>query len=277
MAPRPGIPEPIPGDAYATPPGARRDLGDRLCLGGSLWFYLLHSRAILRSRSLALQGRYDDAAWVRSSWEIFRILERCGARYDIAGLDHLRRADGPVVFVSNHMSTAETQVFPCLIAPVMPVTFIVKRSLVTMPVFGAIMRSRDPITVGRTNPREDMVDVMREGTRRLQAGTSVIVFPQATRHRVFQPARFNTLGVKLAGRAGVPVVPVAIKTDFWRPGRGWRKDFGPLDRRQAIHIEFGAPLAVEGNGKAQHEAVVEFIRSRVAAWGGAVEEADGAG
>jgi 1-acyl-sn-glycerol-3-phosphate acyltransferase len=272
MAPRSGIPQPVPDDAYLTPPDTRRDLLDRLGLGNALWFYALQLRVVLRSRSLALKGRYDDAAWVRASWEILRSLERCGARFHISGLDHVRAVDGPVVFVSNHMSTAETQVFPCLIAPIKPVTFIVKRSLTTMPLFGPVMRSRDPITVGRTNPREDMVEVMTEGTRRLQAGTSVIVFPQATRHQVFQPARFNSLGVKVAGRAGVPVIPVAVKTDFWRPGRGWRKDLGTLDRSLPVHMEFGAPLAVDGNGKAQHEAIVEFIRERLLAWGGAVQD-----
>jgi len=273
MTPRPGIPQPIPGDTYTTPADNRRDLMDRLCLGGTLWFYLLHSRLILKSRSQALKGRYDDAAWIRTSWEVLRILERCGARFEVTGLEHLRENAGPFVFVSNHMSTTETQVFPCLIAPHLPVTFIVKRSLTTMPFFGPIMRSRDPITVGRTNPREDMVTVMTEGTRRLQAGTSVIVFPQATRYQVFRTDHFNSLGVKLAGRAGVAVVPVAIKTDFWRPGSGWLKDFGPLDRTQTVRMEFGAPLAITGNGKEQHEAVVEFIRSRLVAWGG--EVADG--
>lgn len=38
----------------------------------------------------------------------------------------------PVVFVSNHMSTLETFVFPCIIAPVMKVTFVVKDSLVNI-------------------------------------------------------------------------------------------------------------------------------------------------
>lgn len=272
MDPRPHMPQPVPGDAYTTPPGTRRDLMDRLCFGGTLWFYILHSAAILRLRSLAKRGRFDDAAWVRGSWEILGIMERCGARFHISGLDHLRQVDGPVVFISNHMSTTETQVLPAFIEPIMNVTFIVKRSLTTMPIFGPVMRARNPITVGRVSAREDMVEVMTEGKNRLQAGTSVIVFPQATRHLVFQPSRFNTLGVKLAGRAGVPVIPIAIKTDFWRPGRGWRKDFGPLDRSQPIHIEFGAPLAVTGNGKDQHEAVVDFIRTRVLAWGGAVDE-----
>jgi 1-acyl-sn-glycerol-3-phosphate acyltransferase len=274
MAVRPGMTQFFPGDTYTTPPDLPRDLGDRLCLGGSFWFYLQHSRLILRSRRLALDGRYDDAAWARASWDIFRLLERCGARFHITGLDHLHGAAGPVVFISNHMSTAETQIYPALIAPTLPVTFIVKESLTSMPVFGPVMRSCNPITVGRSNPRQDMVTVMTEGTKRLEAGTSVIVFPQATRHRRFRPARFNTLGMKLAKRAGVPVMPVAIKTDFWSPGRGRLKDFGPLDRSLPIHIEFGPPMAVEGTGREQHAVIVDFIGSRLTAWGGAVADED---
>ena len=255
---------------YTTPPDQRRDLMDRLCFGGSLWFYILHSRIMLDCRSDALNGRYDETAWAHSSYRIFRVLERCGARFHIAGLDHLHNAASPLVFVSNHMSTTETQVFPCIIAPVMPMTFIVKRSLTTMPVFGPIMRSRDPIAVNRENPREDMQTVMTEGVRRLEAGTSVVVFPQATRHVRFQTDKFNSLGVKLARRADVQVMPVAVKTDFWRPGR-LIKEFGPLDRSQEIHIEFGAPLSITGNGRDQHQSIVDFVRTRLVSWGGEVD------
>ncbi len=261
------------GDTYTTPADLRRDLRDRLCLGGSLWFYLMHARLMLESRSNALADRYDAAAWARASRDIMRALERCGARFHVSGLDHIRNVDGPVVFISNHMSTLETQVFPCLIAPIRPVTFIVKKVLTTMPIFGPIMRSCDPIAVNRVNPRDDMQTVMTEGVNRIEGGTSVIVFPQSTRQLLFTPAKFNSLGVKLARRAGVPVIPVAIKTDFWRPGK-LIKDFGPLDRSQSVHIEFGAPMEITGNGRDQHQAIVDFIRRRIIEWGGEVDETE---
>jgi len=270
VATRGDMPSLFPDDHYDTPADSPRDLMDRLCCGGSFWFYLLHSRLIMESRSHALNNRYDDATWARASFDIMRLLERCGAHFHISGLDHLRAADGPVVFVSNHMSTTETQVFPCLIAPIMPVTFIVKRSLTSMPIFGPIMRSRDPVTVGRENPREDMVTVMTDGVAKLKAGTSLIVFPEATRQDRFRPEKFNSLGVKLAKRAEVQAIPVAIKTDFWRSGR-LVKEFGPLDRSQPIHIEFGAPLRIEGNGRDEHAGIVEFIRSRLTNWGAKVD------
>jgi 1-acyl-sn-glycerol-3-phosphate acyltransferase len=253
------------GDRYETPADLPRDVLDRLCLGGSAWFYTLLLQVVLRSRADAIAGKYDDPTWAESSYAVLRALERCGARFHIEGIDHVRRLEEPVVFVSNHMSTVETMVFPCIIVPFRPVTYVVKQSLTTMPLFGPIMRSRDPVTVGRENPREDMQAVLTEGQRRLEAGISVILFPQSTRQVEFAPEHFNSLGVKLARRAGVKVLPVAIKTDFWGNGR-LIKDLGPLHRAEPIHIRFGEPLAVEGGGKAEHQAIVRFIQENLDRW-----------
>lgn len=267
----PGFTKPFfDGDRYDTPADNKRDLMDRLCFGGSFWFYCLHSSAILNARSQALGPHYGDAQWAQTSYDIFRILERCGARFHITGLEHLHAAEGPQVIISNHMSTTETQIFPCIIAPFLPVTFIVKSSLTTMPIFGPIMRSRDPICVKRESAREDMVTVMTDGVHKLEEGVSVIVFPEATRQAIFKAEKFNSLGVKLAKRAGVQAMPVAIKTDFWKTGK-LIKDFGPLDRSQDVYIEFGAPVTIEGNGKDQHKEMVEFIGERLKSWGGNVQ------
>ncbi len=258
----------FPDDVYETPADFHRDLPDRLCFGGSAWYYTLFFREILGGRSRALAGTYDNQEWFESSRRIMGFIERCGGRFEISGLDHIRRLETPVVFISNHMSTVETMVFPCIIAPFKKVTFVVKESLETMPIFGPVMRTCNPVTVGRENAREDMQKVLTGGAERLADGISIILFPQSTRMVVFSPERFNSLGVKLARRADVPVVPVAIKTDFWRHGRLF-KDFGPLDRSKRIHIRFGEPMAVTGNGKEQHQAIVEFIQENLAAWGDA--------
>jgi len=258
----------FPDDVYETPADFHRDVLDRLCFGGSAWFYTLFIQEILRGRSSALAGTYDSQVWFSSSRKIMGFIERCGGRFQISGLHNIRDLDSPVVFISNHMSTVETMVFPCIIAPFRPVTFVVKESLETMPFFGPIMRSCNPVTVGRENAREDMQKVLTGGAERLTDGTSIILFPQSTRQVVFDPEHFNSLGVKLARRAGVPVVPVAIKTDFWRNGR-LIKDFGPLDRSKRILIRFGEPMAVTGNGKEQHQAIVEFIQENLAQWGDA--------
>jgi 1-acyl-sn-glycerol-3-phosphate acyltransferase len=230
-------------------------------------FYLQYLGVVLAARKSVVRGLYDDAAWAESSLAVLRTVERNGGRFEIAGIDNLRDSAqaGPFVFIANHMSTLETQILPVLIAPLMPVTFVVKESLVTSRVFGPIMRSRDPVVVKRRNPREDLEVVLREGGQRLRRGISLIVFPQSTRSPVFRRELFNTLGVKLAAAEGAAAFPIAVKTDFWGE-EGLFRGFGPVRPQRTIHVEFGKPLAVSGRGKEQHLEILEFIESRLRLW-----------
>ncbi len=253
-------------DTYLTDPKRPRSLLSKIFLSPKFMFYPQAFRVVWGNGRTARQGRYGNAEWVQGSLDILHALENVGVTVEITGMSNIRRFEGPAVFIGNHMSTLETFVLPCIIHPVKEVTFIVKKSLVTMGVFGPVMRSRDPIVVGRVNPREDLRIVLEEGMKKIGDGRSIIVFPQSTRSVVFRPEEFNTLGIKLAARAGVPVVPIALKTDAWGVGR-IMKDFGPIDRNKRVHIEFGEPLRIEGRGAEEHDKVVAFIRERLEKWG----------
>jgi 1-acyl-sn-glycerol-3-phosphate acyltransferase len=254
------------GDRYTTPEGVSRAASELLLLGSRWSVYSHFFATIFRSRALALRCLYDDEAWAASSIEIIHNLERCGARLTIEGLDHVRSVQGPLVIVANHMSTLETLVLPGLVRPMKPVTYVVKQKLTKGFIWGPIMRSRDPIAVSRKDQRADLEIVLGQGRERLAAGISVIIFPQGTRTEAWKREGFNSLGVKLASRTGVPVLPVALKTDFWGSS-GLFRGFGPVDRELPVHIEFGSPLAVSGRGKAEHELCLDFIESRLRAWG----------
>jgi 1-acyl-sn-glycerol-3-phosphate acyltransferase len=127
------------------------------------------------------------------------------------------------------------------------------------------MRSRNPIIVGRTDPRKDLEAVMNGGVERLNNGISIVIFPQSTRSVVFKPEEFNSLGVKLAKKAGVDVVPIALKTDFWGNGK-LIKEVGPLDHTKHIHIKFGEPIKITGNGKEENQKIIDFIKSSLEEW-----------
>ena len=98
----------FPGDSYTTPERVPRALSEYLLLGSRWSVYCHFAATILRSRALALAGLYDAEAWARSSREIISFLESCQARFRIEGMNRVRGAEGPLVFVSNHMSTLET-------------------------------------------------------------------------------------------------------------------------------------------------------------------------
>jgi len=228
-------------------------------------FYAKAFGVVYRAAGLAKKDLYDNQRWIESSITTIRALESVGGRFEFQGLDVVKRLGSPCVFIGNHMSILETFVLPCLIVPHRNVTFVVKESLITYPLFGHVMRSRNPVVVGRENPREDLRLVLEEGQKRLEADISIVIFPQTTRSVEFDPKKFNSLGVKLAKRCNVPVVPFALKTDAWGLGRRL-KDFGRICPEKTVHIHFGEPMTVQGSGKEEHSRVVEFIEKNLAEW-----------
>lgn len=254
----------FPYDTYHTPPDTPRHWLDRLLLGSRLALHLGFVWEIIKARRLVGQGKYDRLAWGGTAYAIFKMAERCNGRFHITGLDNIRHLETPVVFVSNHMSSLEGNILGCLLPLHQEISFVVKASLTRYPVFGPVVGSQDPIAVGRAKPRDDLQKVLVEGVEKLANGRSIVLFPQHTRTPTFIPAEFNSLGVKLAARAGVPVVPIAIKTDFVRNGR-YLRDFGPLDRRQPIHLAFGQPFVVE-NSKQAHHHIIDFIQRHLDSW-----------
>ncbi len=250
------------GDEYKTADDAKRFS----LLGSAIGFYLMLVRAIFWSNRRVKEGTYDDYNWVKSSLDIFHGSERSGFNVEIKGMSNLTKIDGPVVFISNHMSTYETVALPGIIHPVKRIVFITKKELTDYPLFGPINSARDPIIVGRENPREDLKRVMEDGAARLAAGKSIVIFPQKTRSKYFDPKNFNTLGIKLAKQNKVPVIPIALLTDAYDNGRVI-KEAGKIDISKKVHFEFGEPFMVEGRGIEEHNKIVEFIKSRLIKWG----------
>ena len=252
-------------ETYNTP-GKKLNLWQKLIFNNRLYFTYKFAIVVLRSRSQARRGIYNDKLWADSSYYIFRFIEKSGGRYHITGMENIAKTPEPVLFISNHMSTLETMVLPGIIAPLRRVTFVVKESLVRHPLFGDVMRSRDPIVVGRTDPRKDLEAVMDGGMELLSKGISIVIFPQSTRSVEFHPEEFNSLGVKLAKKAGVKVVPIALKTDYWGNGKIIR-ELGPLDSKKQIYIKFGEPFPVTGTGKEENQKIIDFIQSSLKEWG----------
>lgn len=258
--------EPLPFDVpeYHTPEKRGGWFSSRL---PSLGFYPRMVKIVIHGGRLALRGLYSGEEFVKSSLDTMRSLEARGVRFHCEGLDVVPRLDSPAVFVSNHMSTMETYILPCLVQYYRDVTFIIKESLLRYPFFGAILRARNPVTVGRKDARADLQAVLEGGCERLAAGTSIVVFPQGSRFTGWDPARFNTIGVKLARKAKVPLVPVALRSDAWGNSNYFLKDFGRIRPQLGAFFKFGQPLEVTGSGKAEHAAVLDFIGSNLKSWG----------
>lgn len=252
-------------ESYHTPEKEHLSLTEKILRNSRIYFTLKYAGTIFRSRSRAIRKKYDTKEWTDSSFEILRLIEKTGGKFHITGMENITKSDRPVLFIGNHMSTLETMILPGIIGPLREVTFVVKDSLVRHPLFGDVMRSRNPIVLSRSEPRKDFEAVMNGGADLLSKNVSIIIFPQGTRNLEFKPEDFNSIGIKLAKKTGVMVVPIALKTDFWGTGK-WIKELGPLDCHKPIHIKFGEPLEITGNGKEENQRIIDFIQASLAEW-----------
>lgn len=229
-------------------------------------FYAKILKLVAVNSVIARLGRFDRRQWANSSVAAIKIVESVGGRLHVSGLRGVTEHTGPLVYIANHMSMLDTFLLPCLTLAFNDVTFVVKKGLLRYPVFGPIMRAIHPIAVTRDSPRADLKKVLSKGQNVISKDSSIVIFPQATRNAVFDLASFNSLGVKLAQRTGVPVVPVALKTDFQGNGRIIR-DLGHINPKKNLYIKFGAPLSVEGSGPTTHRKIMGFIASSLREWG----------
>lgn len=251
---------------YRTDRSAPRPLSARLLGRFDSWYYLNFAWIVFRGWFTTVRGAYDTEHWAAHSLDCLDVAEWCGGDVEITGMEHAF-ASRPTVYIGNHMSMLETILLPSLVGHPGGCAAVVKESLLRYPFFGKMLQGTGPISVGRKNPRDDLRAVLKDGEAALRGGRSVLLFPQATRDAKFDPNAFNSLGVKLAKAAGVKVTPLAVKTDFMRNG-SLIKDIGPLDRSKRIHLRFGPPFAVSGNGREAHQTVIRFIQESLKEWAG---------
>ena len=251
-------------------PHKRRFFVKRFHRWATLIYYIRLFHIIWVESLTAQKMPYEGRTWAKGSLDVLKVVEFAGGEVHISGLKALTKCRGPVVYIANHMSLLDTLILPCILLAFGKVTFVVKEGLLRYPVLGIIIRAIHPIAVTRENPRQDLKTVIGQGMALLSQGCSIIIFPQATRSAVFNETTFNSLGVKLAQRAGVPVVPVALKTDFQGNGKIF-KDMGPVDPDKTLYIKIGEPELVEGKAQDMHQRVIAFILRNLRGWGAQVD------
>jgi 1-acyl-sn-glycerol-3-phosphate acyltransferase len=104
-------------DSYHTPEKKQLSLRDKILLNNRLYFTLKYAGIVLKTRKQAVRKLYFTKDWTDSSFYIFRFIENTGGKFHITGMENITKSPGPVLFISNHMSTLETMIFPCIIEP----------------------------------------------------------------------------------------------------------------------------------------------------------------
>jgi 1-acyl-sn-glycerol-3-phosphate acyltransferase len=191
-------------------------------LGYYLGTLVIASSFILSFPLLSQRGRYRFAStWCGFIVNWLRLT--CGVKYHVVGMENV--PSGPVVIFSNHQSAWETIFLYPLVFPVSP---ILKKELMKIPLWGWAMRLQKPIAIDRSNPREASKSLLIQGVARFKDGSSIIVFPEGTRMGHGSVKRFSRGGAKLAIAAEAPILPIAHNAGYCWPARKFLKYPGTI-------------------------------------------------
>jgi len=135
----------------------------------------------------------------------------CGIKYKVEGLENLN-VDTAII-LCKHQSTWETLALHSFTPYV---RWVFKRELMKIPVFGWALALTDPIAINRGAGRAAIKQLIDEGTKKLNAGKWMVLFPEGTRTSPGKTHKYKIGGALLAAKSGYPVIPIAHNAgEFW--------------------------------------------------------------
>jgi 1-acyl-sn-glycerol-3-phosphate acyltransferase len=140
-------------------------------------------------------------------WARF-LLWGSGVRVKASGLEKIA-PDGSYIFVANHLSYMDT---PVVLANI-PVQFrfLAKSGLFQIPLLGTHLNRAGHIPVPRDDARAAVKTMNTAAQVMRERGISLLIFPEGGRSHTGELASFKEGAAYIAIRAGVQLVPIALK------------------------------------------------------------------
>ena len=158
---------------------------------------------------------------------------------------------GPVLIIANHNAAVD----PLLTLIPFPyhVTYVGKAGIRKNPVFNWFSRNMNAILL--EDDKQELV-ALRGMLNRLKEGDSIFLFPEGHRYNTGKVEAFQNGAAFLAIRAGVPIVPVAVRDMHYLfiPGKN------------KIQVRIGKPIVLEEGlrpTKENMDMVSEQLRAAV--------------
>jgi len=167
--------------------------------------------------------------WGRTSVWLLRVI--CGTKVEFRGLEKLPK--GALIVAAKHQSTWETF---ALLRLFDDFTFIVKRELMWIPIFGWCMAKGRMIPVDRGAGSQALGAMTKRAREEIRTGRQLIIFPEGTRRPPGAEPRYKFGVAHLYAEVGVPCVPVALNSGLFWPRRAFLRLPG------TIVVEFLDPI-----------------------------------
>lgn len=189
---------------------------------GMLTFYLPLKN---RYQILSLWGKFN-IEWLHTT---------CKLKTQVIGKENI--PDKACVVISNHQSTWETFAFQKIFPQQ---TWVLKRELLWIPIFGWGLALLKPIIINRGEKLKALKKIIKQGTNRIEKGIFVIIFPEGTRQPYGKLGDYQKGGISIAKKSGAVLLPV-----YHNAGKSWAKG-GFIKHPGVITVVIGKPINVAG-------------------------------
>lgn len=159
-----------------------------------------------------------------------------GLSFEIRGKEFLPES-GTYIVAAKHQSAYETMKLHHLFDDP---TIILKRELLSIPIFGTFLKKIDVIPIDRSN-KEESINVIIAGAKRMRENNRpIVIFPQGTRvcvNTTTEEKPYKGGIVKMYANTDIPIIPMALNSGlFWgknsfikRPGKVIFEFLSPIE------------------------------------------------
>jgi len=163
--------------------------------------------------------------WIKGIFISLRYI--CGVTHEMRGLANL--SDEPVIIVSKHQSAFETF---ALYYYIKKSFFIHKKQLFYIPIFGQYLMKHNMVSIDRAGQASTMRKMISDVKKKLDSGSTIIIFPEGTRKKPGAKADYKTGFIGIYNTSKRKLQPVALNSGLF-----WQKGFKIIKRGHII-IEF---------------------------------------
>ena len=162
----------------------------------------------LQSKSIALPAKI----WIKGIFICLKYI--CGVTHEMRGLTNL--SDEPVIIVSKHQSAFETF---ALYYYLQKSFFIHKKQLFYIPIFGQYLMKHNMVSIDRAGQASTMRKMITDVKKKLDSGSTIIIFPEGTRKKPGAKADYKTGFIGIYNTSKRKLQPVALNSGlFWQKG-----------------------------------------------------------
>ncbi len=197
--------------------------------------------------------RNTDPLYRVACWAVGVVLRLSGVRLEVHGLEKIPQGRA-VVFMPNHQSNCDP---PAVFVILPPVLVLGKKEFFRIPILGRAVELRGFVPIDRKN-REKAIEAVEEATKRLEAGSSFLVFPEGTRSADGRLQPFKKGPFVMAIKAQAPVVPISVSGSRKIMPKG-KFSISPGLVRITIHD----PVPTEGCTLDDRDRITEQVRRAI--------------